>query len=133
MIDNGCFLSYFKINMLLTLNQTLFLVISVAFVVATVFLILFLIQVRRTAREGERTLVELRELAEGLKGIEQKVDARIDDVGEILESSKKTVADLSEVTLFLTTKVIRPASKYWLILYPLIRLGWRQLKKRKEK
>jgi uncharacterized protein YoxC len=119
--------------MLLTLNQTLFLVISIAFVVAIVFLIFFLVQLRRTAREGERTLVELRELAEGLKGIEQKVNARIDDVGEILESSKKTVAGLSEVTLFLTTKVVRPASKYWPILYPLIRLGWQQLKKRKEK
>jgi hypothetical protein len=119
--------------MLLTMNQTLFLVISIAFVVATVFLILFLVQVRRTAREGERTLIELRELAEGLKGIEQKVDARIDDVGEILESSKKTLASLSATTLFLTTKVIRPVSKYWLILYPLIHLGWRQLKKRKEK
>lgn len=119
--------------MLLTLNQALFLVISIAFVVAVVFLVLFLIQLRRTAREGERTLVELRELAKGLKGIEQKVNSRIDDVGEILESSKKTVAGLSEVTLFLTTKVVRPASKYWLILYPLLRLGWQQLKKRKEK
>jgi len=119
--------------MLLTLNQTLFLVISIAFVIAIVFLVFFLVQLRRTAREGERTLIELRELAEGLKGIEQKVNARIDDVGEILESSKKTVAGLSEVTLFLTTKVVRPASKYWLILYPLIRLGWQQLKKRKEK
>ena len=119
--------------MLLTLNQTLFLVISIAFVVATVFLVLFLVQVRRTAREGERTLVELRELAEGLKGIEQKVNSRIDDVGEILETSKKTVAGLSSATLFLTTKIVRPASKYWPIIYLLARLGWRQLKKRKEK
>jgi len=119
--------------MLLTLNQTLFLVISIAFVVATVFLVLFLVQVRRTAREGERTLVELRELAEGLKGIEQKVNSRIDDVGEILETSKKTDAGLSSATLFLTTKIVRPASKYWPIIYLLARLGWRQLKKRKEK
>jgi hypothetical protein len=118
--------------MLLTLNQTLFFVISIAFVVAVVFLVLSLVQIRRTAREGERTLVELRELAEGLKGIEQKVDTRIDDVGEILESSKKTLAGLSVATLFLTTKVIRPASKYWLMLYPLIHLGWRQLKKKGE-
>lgn len=119
--------------MLLTFNQTLFLVISFAFIVAVVFLVLSLVQIRRTAREGERTLVELRELAEGLKGIEKRVNAGIDDVGEILESSKKVVAGLSEVTLFLTTKVVRPVSKYWPILYPLIHLGWRQLKKRKEK
>ena len=119
--------------MLLTLNQTLFLVLSIAFVVATVFLILFLVQIRRTAREGERTLIELRELAEGLKGIQHKVDARIDDIGEILESSKKTLAGISEATFFLTAKVMRPASKYWPLLFPLIHLGWRQLKKRKEK
>jgi biopolymer transport protein ExbB/TolQ len=119
--------------MLLTLNQTLFLVLSIAVVVAIVFLIFFLVQIRRTAREGERALVEIRELAEGLRGIEQKVNARMDDVGKILESSKKTVAGLSEATLFLTTKVVRPASKYWPILFPLIRLGWQQLKKRKEK
>ena len=119
--------------MLLTFNQALFLVISFAFVVAVVFLVLSQVQIRRTAREGERTLVELRELAEGLKDIGQKVDARIDDVGEILESSKKTVAGLSKASLFLTMNVVRPASKYLLILYPLLRLGWRQLKKRKEK
>ena len=118
--------------MLLTLNQTLFLVISLAFVVAVVFLVLFLVQIRRTAREGERTLVELREVAEGLKGIEQKVNSRIDDVGEILESSKKTVAGHSKASLFLTMNVVRPASKYLLILYPLLRLGWRQLKKKGE-
>ena len=119
--------------MLLTLNQTLFLIISIAFVVASVFFILFLIQIRRTAREGERTLIELREVAESLKGIELKVSSRIDDVGEIFESSKKTAANLSKASLFLTMNVARPASMFWPILYPLLRLGWKQLKKRKEK
>ena len=119
--------------MVLTLNQVLFIVLSFAAVMAAVFLILFLIQLRRTAREGERTLLELRELAKGLKTIQRKIDTRIDDVGEILESSKKTVAGLSAATAFLTTKLIRPASQYWPILYPVLRLGWRLLKKRKEK
>jgi len=119
--------------MLLTLNQVLFLVITFAFVVAVVFLVLFLIQLRKTALEGQRTLTELRELAESLKGIEKKVNARIDDVGEIIKDTRKTVAGLSETTFFLTTKVVRPASKYWPIVYPLARLGWQYLKKRKEK
>ncbi len=119
--------------MVLTLNQVLLIVLSFAAVVAAVFLILFLIQLRKTARAGEQTLVELRELAEGLKTIQKKIDVRIDDVGEILESSKKTVAGLSETTAFLTTKMIRPASQYWPILYPLFRLGWRLYKNRKEK
>ncbi len=118
--------------MLLTLNQTLFLVLTIAAVVVVVFLVLFLAQLRRTAREGERTLVEVRELAQGLKVIERKLDARIDDVGELLESSKKTAAGLAQASLFLTTKVVSPASRYWPILYPLLRVGWRQLKKMKK-
>jgi ABC-type transporter Mla subunit MlaD len=117
----------------LTLNQTLFLVLTFAAVVVVVFLVLFLAQLRRTAREGERTLAELRELAGSLKEIERKVNARIDDVGELLASSKKTAASLAEASLFLTTRVVRPASRYWPILFPLLRMGWRQLKKRKEK
>lgn len=118
--------------MLLTLNQTLFLIVAFAFVVAIVFLVLFLIQLRRTAREGERTLMEIRELAEGLKSIERKIDERIDDVGVLLESSKKTVSAISEIAMFLTTKMIRPASRFWPILFPIFRMGWRFLKKKKE-
>ena len=119
--------------MLLTLNQTLFLVLTIAAVVVVVFLVLFLAQLRRTAQEGERTLAEVRELAIGFKEIERKIDARIDDVGELLESSKKTAAGLAQASLFLTTKVVGPASRYWPILYPLLRIGWRQLKKMKKK
>jgi len=119
--------------MLLTLNQVLFIVITFAFVVAIVFLVLFLIQLRKTALEGQRTLTELRELAESLKGIEKKVNARIDDVGEIIKDTRKTVAGLSEATFFLTTKLVRPAFRLWPIVFPLARLGWQYLKKRKEK
>jgi hypothetical protein len=118
---------------LLTLNQTLLLVLTVAAVVVVVFLILFLIQIRRTAREGERTLAEVRELAVSLKEIERKVNARIDDVGELLESSKQTAAGLAQASLFLTTRVVSPASRYWPLLYPLLRIGWKQLKKMKKR
>lgn len=104
--------------MLLTLNQTLFIVLTVAAVVVAVFLVLFLAQLRRTAQEGERTLAEVRELAAGLKDLERKIDARIDDVGELLESSKKTAAGLAQASLFLTTKVVSPASRYWPIIFP---------------
>jgi uncharacterized protein YoxC len=117
----------------LTLNQALFLVLTVAAVVAVVFLVLFLVQLRKTAREGEKTLAELREVAEGLKAIEVKVNARIDDVAEIIESSKKTVAGLSAATAFLTTRVVRPASRFWPLVFPIARLVWLKVKKRKEK
>ncbi len=119
--------------MLLTLNQVLLLVLTIAAVVVVVFLILFLIQMRRTALEGERTLAEVRELAVSLKEIERKINARIDDVGELLESSKQTAAGLAKASLFLTTRVVSPASRYWPILYPLLRIGWKQLKKLKQR
>ena len=118
---------------MLTLNQVLFLILTVAAVVAVIFLVLFLIQIRKTALEGQRTLAELREVAEGLEAIEVKVNARIDDLGQIIDASKKTVAGISAASAFLTARVVRPASRFWPFIFPLVGLVRRQLKKRKEK
>jgi uncharacterized protein YoxC len=119
--------------MLLTLNQVLGIILTVAAVVAVTFLSLFLNQLRRTAREGEKTLAKAQEMMDGLKEIEAKVNASLDNVGEVLATSKKAVTGLSEITFFLTSKVIRPSARYWPFLFPLIRLGLQQMKKRKEK
>jgi uncharacterized protein YoxC len=119
--------------MLLTLNQVLGIILTVAAVVAVTFLALFLNQLRRTAREGEKTLAKAQEMMDGLKEIEAKVNASLDNVGEVLATSKKAVTGLSEITFFLTSKIIRPSARYWPFLFPLIRLGLQQMKKRKEK
>ncbi len=119
--------------MLLTFNQTLFLILTVAAVVIAVFLVLFLIQLRRTVREAEKSFQELQVTLEKLKKIEDKIDHRLDETGKVIESAKKTVSGLSELSLFLTTRVVRPASRYWPILFPLVRFGWQMIKKRKEK
>jgi len=119
--------------MTLTLNQVLGIILTVAAVVAVTFLALFLNQLRRTAREGEKTLAKAQEMMDGLKEIEAKVNASLDNVGEVLATSKKAVTGLSEITFFLTSKVIRPSAKYWPFLFPLVRLGLQQMKKRKEK
>jgi hypothetical protein len=119
--------------MLLTLNQVLFIILTVAAVVTVVFLVRFLIQLRRTAQEGEKTLAKAQELMEGLREIEAKLNASLDDVGRVLQTSKKAAAGLTEITTFLTTQVIRPGAKFLPFLFPLARFGWQQLKKRKEK
>ena len=119
--------------MQLTLNQVLFIILTIAAVVAVVFLVRFLIQLRRTAREGERTLAKAQELMDGLREIEGKINTSLDDVGQVLQTSKKVAAGVTEITGFLTTRVIRPSAKYWPFLFPLVRIGWQQLKKRKEK
>jgi hypothetical protein len=117
----------------LTLNQVLSIILTVAAVVAVTFLALFLNQLRRTAREGQKTMAKAQEMMDGLKEIEAKVNASLDIVGEVLVTSKKAVTGLSEITFFLTSKVIRPSAKYWPFLFPLLRLGLQQMKKRKEK
>ncbi len=119
--------------MLLTLNQVLFIILTVAAVVAVTFLALFLFQLRRTAREGEKTLAKAQELMNEFKIIEAKINTSLDDVGEVLGKSKKALAGISDIAFMLSTRVIRPSAKYWPILFPLVRFGWRQMKKRKER
>jgi hypothetical protein len=119
--------------MLLTLNQILAIILTIAAVVVATLLALFLIQLRRTAREGEKALAKAQELMEGMKVIEAKVDSGLDDLGHVLQTSKKAVSRLSEITYFLSPRGLRPSAKYWPFLFPLIRFGWQQLKKRKEK
>lgn len=116
----------------LTLDQFLLLVITIAVVVAVTFLITLFLQLRRTAREGEETLVEIRSLAKTLNQTSQKAMDKIDDVDETLQTAKKTVVQLSEITWFLSSRIIKPSSKYWPFVLPFLRLGWRQWKKRKE-
>lgn len=118
--------------MSLTLNEFLFLVITIAAVVGITVLVIFLLQLRKTAREGEKTLAEIRELVHNLKDTNQKIKDKIDDLGVVVEASKKTAASVSEIAWFTASKLIRPASKYWPLVFPLLRFGWRQLKKRKK-
>ena len=119
--------------MFLSFNQTLFLILTVVGVVVLVFLARFLIQLRRTAREGEKALVEAQGLLADLRTLEKKLNARVDDVGQILESSKKAVSGAGEIAQFVALRMLRPASTYWPIIYPILRFGWKKYRKRKEK
>lgn len=118
--------------MTLTLNQFLFLVITVAIVAAVTYLVLFLKQLRNTAREGEKTLVEINSLVRSLQDTSQTINTRIDDLSGVIEASKQTASNIAEMAAMLTARIIRPSAKYWPILFPLLRIGWRFLKKRKE-
>ena len=119
--------------MTLTLNQVLGIILTVAAVVAVTFLVMFLSQLRRTAREAERTLAKAQEMMDGLKEIEAKINVNLDNVGQVLATSKKAVTGLSEITFFLTSKVLRPSARYWPFLFPLLSFGLQQMKKRKER
>ena len=108
------------------------MVITIAIVVAVTYLVLFLKQLRNTAIEGEKTLVEINSLVRSLQGTSQLINTRIDDLGGVIEASKQTVSNLAEMAAILTVRIIKPSAKYWPVLFPLLRTGWRLLKKRKE-
>jgi hypothetical protein len=116
----------------LTLNQFLLLIITIAAVVAVTFLVNLMIQLRKTAREAEKALIEIKMLVEETRETNRSVQSKVEDVGQLIQTSKKTALNLSEIVWFVTTKILRPSSKYWPFIYPLMRLGWRQAKKFKE-
>jgi len=118
--------------MALTLEQFLFLVITVAVVVAVTFLVLFLVQLRKTAKEGEKTLLEINSLAKSLHEASDKVGARIEDLDGVIKATKQAAAGLAEISLLLTARIFRPTAKFWPLLLPLFRIGKYLLKKRKE-
>jgi hypothetical protein len=117
----------------ITLNQVLFLVLTIAAVIVAVFLVRFIIQLRRTAAEGEKTLAEMRKLAENLNDLEQLVKSEVQDLGKLVEASKNTAMNLSQASVFLTTRLLRPAATYWPLVYPLLTFFWKRIKKKKEK
>ncbi len=98
-----------------------------------VFFVRFLIQLRRTAGEGEKTLVEMKRLAENLNELDLVVKAKVEDLGQLVDASKNTAVNLSDASMFLTTRLLRPASNYWPLVYPVLMFLWRRIKKRKEK
>jgi hypothetical protein len=118
--------------MSLTLNQFLFLVLTIAAVVTVTYLVMLLIQLKKTAKEGERTLFEINALVKRLQDTSEKINVKMDDVDEIVTATKKTAIGLAEVSTFMVTRIIRPSSRYWPFLFPLMRLGLRVFKKKKE-
>ena len=119
--------------MALTLEQFLFLVITIAVVVAVTFIVLFLIQLRKTAKEGENTLIEINSLAKSLQETSDKVGTRIEDLDGVFKTAKQAAIGLAEISLLMTARIIRPTAKFWPLLFPLFRIGRQLLKKRKEK
>jgi len=118
--------------MSLTLNQFLFLVITIAVVVAATYLVMLMIQLKKTAKVGETTLIELSALVKRLQNTSERINGRLDDVDDIVKATKKTAIGFAEASTFLVIKILRPTSRYWPFLFPLVRLGLRLMKKKKK-
>jgi hypothetical protein len=117
----------------LTLNQLLFIILTFAAVILVTFLISLLIQLRKTARKASTALEEFGQLATRLNQATTKVEGKLDDVDSLIETTKKAADGLSEVAWFATTKLIRPSSKFWPYIFPIIKFGWKQMHQQKKK
>jgi len=117
----------------LTLNQILFLIITLAVVVVAVFLVRLFIQLRRTAVEGEKTLAEVRVLAKNLSELDFVIKEKVEVLGTTLESLKTAAGSVSRVALPLRSMFAASPAMYLPLLLPLVRSVWRLLKTRKEK
>lgn len=119
--------------MVLTLEQVLFVVLTVSAVAAVTFLCITLVQIKKTAREAERTFVEIRSLTADLKRLEQKAGRQLDELGSTLQSARRAANVMSGTAHHMTSGAFGPAIRYWPLIFPLLRGGWRLWKKRKEK
>jgi hypothetical protein len=118
--------------MSLTLSQFLLLVLTFAAVVAVTFLAMFLNQLRKTAREGEKTLTEARELVINLNAMSQRVNQKVEELGDVVDAARKAAVGISDASLFLSNRVMKPATRYGPFVLPLVRLILRQWRKKKK-
>ncbi|MCJ7680601.1 MAG: hypothetical protein MUP70_07750 [Candidatus Aminicenantes bacterium] len=119
--------------MSLTLNQLLFIILTIAAVVAVTSLVFLFAQIRRTYREGEQTLSEIRSLTEQLKLTNDAVQEKLKHADGVILGTQKFVDGMGDMTQMVLTKLIMPSSKYWPFLAPLARTAWRMYNKDKNK
>lgn len=119
--------------MSLSLNQILFIVLTIAAVVAVTSLVFLFAQLRRTAREGEKALTEIRSLTEQLKQTSDSVLERIEHTDGVIKGTQKFIDGLGDMTQMALTKLVMPSSKYWPFLAPLARTAWKLYKKDRNK
>jgi predicted Kef-type K+ transport protein len=116
----------------LTLNEALFLILTVAAMVAVIFLVRLFVQLRRTAAEGEKALADIAELARQLKELDLLVKQRLEEAGQTLAAAKTAATSLAEVSFLVTSKFVRPSAKYLPLILPVAQFLWRQIGKRKK-
>jgi hypothetical protein len=116
----------------LNLTQILSIILTIAAVVAVVFLVQLFIQLRKTAAEAEKTMVEVRALAKNLGDLEITVRHRVDEMGDTLKIARKAAMGLSEASLRLTSKWLPFPGKYLPMILPVASFLMKSIKKNKE-
>ena len=114
------------------LPAILLAVLVSAAVVAVVFLIRLLIQLRTTAEEAGKTLVEVRVLAQNLSELDLEIKARIEETGDTLGVFRKAAVDVSRAALVAAWRFLPTPARYLALILPAARYVVRQIKLVKE-
>jgi hypothetical protein len=109
----------------------LFVLVSAA-VVAVVFLVRLLIQLRATAGEAEKTLVEVRALAQNLSELDLEIKARIEETGDAIGVFRKAAVDVSRAALVAAWRFLPTPAKCLVLILPAARYVVRQIKQGQE-
>jgi hypothetical protein len=114
------------------LPTILLLVLVSAAVVAVVFLVRLLIQLRATAGEAQKTLAEVRVLAQNLNELDLEIKTRVEEMGDAVGVFRKAAGDVSKAALLAAWRFLPAPAKYLSLILPAARYIARQIKKGKE-
>ena len=117
----------------MSLIHILLIVLIVAAVGAVIFLVRLLIQLRTTAEEAEKTLVEARVLVRHLSELDLEVKARVEELGGALGVSKTVAVEISKAAALVTSKFLPAPLRYLPFVLLAARYILRQIKTGKEK
>ncbi|MCK7534207.1 MAG: hypothetical protein MZV63_25890 [Marinilabiliales bacterium] len=131
-VDKPLFFHYFVLTMTLTLNQALLIILTVAAVVAAVFLVRLFAQLRRTAAEGEKALAEFAELARHLKELDLVVKEQVEELAKTISASKAGGGQCRRSLVPHHVQVRSTAVQISSLILPVARFLWRQVGKRKK-
>ena len=105
-------------------------VITAGFLVLLFTIVPAINQLRFLMKDLEKTSEEVRELTVNLNELTLKLNDKTDSVGEIIESSKKSLYVLSNSLGFINKNFLKKSSSF-VALIPAIKFGWNLIKKHK--
>jgi predicted PurR-regulated permease PerM len=106
------------------------LLISVGFLLLVLTLVPAINQLRLLMADLAKTSEEARDLTVKLQGVVERVDNEAEKVGEIIESSKKSLHVISKTLSLVNRNVLRKSAGV-MALIPAIRFGWNMVRKTK--
>lgn len=106
------------------------LLISVGFLLLVLTLVPAINQLRLLMADLAKTSEEARDLTVKLQGVVERVDGEAEKVGEIIESSKKSLHVITRTLNLVNRNVLRKSAGV-MALIPAIRFGWNMVRKTK--